>query len=86
MGRVIAARLAADGFDVAVAYTGDVDLADAAVSEIKEHGRHGAAFAADIADEREVADLFRAVDDRFGGLDAVVHTAGINRAAALSII
>ena len=43
IGRVIAARLAADGFDVAVAYTGDVDLADAAVSEIKEHGRHGAA-------------------------------------------
>jgi len=84
MGRVIAARLAADGFDVAVAYTGDVDLADAAVSEIKEHGRHGAAFAADIADEREVADLFRAVDDRFGGLDVVVHTAGINRAAALT--
>jgi len=67
-----------------VAYTGDVDLADAAVSEIKEHGRHGAAFAADIADEREVADLFRAVDDRFGGLDVVVHTAGINRAAALT--
>ena len=71
MGRVIAARLAADGFDVAVAYTGDVDLADAAVSEIKEQGRHGAAFAADIADEHEVADLFRAVEDRFGGLDVV---------------
>jgi 3-oxoacyl-[acyl-carrier protein] reductase len=84
MGRVIAARLAADGFDVAVAYTGDVDLADAAVSEIKEQGRHGAAFAADVADEHEAADLFRAVEDRFGGLDAVVHTAGINRAAALT--
>ena len=26
MGRVIAARLAADGFDVAVAYAGDIDL------------------------------------------------------------
>ncbi len=31
MGRVIAARLAADGFDVAVAYTGEMDLADATV-------------------------------------------------------
>jgi 3-oxoacyl-[acyl-carrier protein] reductase len=31
MGRVIAAKLAADGFDVAVAYAGRVDLADAAV-------------------------------------------------------
>jgi len=84
MGRVIAARLAADGFDVAVAYVGEVDLADATVSEIKEHGRQGAALAADIADEHEAAALFDAVDDRFGGLDVVVHTAGINRAAALT--
>jgi 3-oxoacyl-[acyl-carrier protein] reductase len=84
MGRVIAARLAADGFDVAVAYTGEMDLAGAAVSEIKEQGRQGAAFAADIADEYETADLFRAVDDLFGGLDVVVHTAGINRPAALT--
>jgi NAD(P)-dependent dehydrogenase (short-subunit alcohol dehydrogenase family) len=41
MGRVIAAKLAADGFDVAVAYTGDVDLADATVGEIKDLGRRG---------------------------------------------
>jgi 3-oxoacyl-[acyl-carrier protein] reductase len=84
MGRVIASRLAADGFDVAVAYAGETDLADATVGEIKERGRQGVAFAADIADEHEVADVFRAVDDRFGGLDVVVHTAGINRAAALA--
>jgi 3-oxoacyl-[acyl-carrier protein] reductase len=31
MGRVIAAKLAADGFDIAVAYAGNVDLADATV-------------------------------------------------------
>jgi len=34
MGQVIAAQLAADGFDVAVAYAGSVDLADATVKEI----------------------------------------------------
>ncbi len=84
MGRVIAAKLAADGFDVAVAYAGNVDLADAAVGEIKGQGRDGAAFAADIADEEAVSDLFDAVEDRFGHLDAVVHTAGINRPAALT--
>jgi 3-oxoacyl-[acyl-carrier protein] reductase len=84
MGRVIAAQLAADGFDVAVAYAGDIDLADAAVGEIKDQGRHGAAFAADIADEEAVSDLFDAVDDRFGHLDVVVHTAAINRPAALT--
>jgi 3-oxoacyl-[acyl-carrier protein] reductase len=83
MGRVIASRLAADGYDVAVAYTGSVDLADATVGEIKEHGRLGAAFAADVADETTVAALFDAVGDRFGHLDVVVHTAGINRPAAV---
>ena len=84
MGRAIAAKLAADGFDVAVAYTGSVDLADAAVKEIADRGRRGAAFAADVADEEAVSALFDAVQDRFGHLDAVVHTAGINRPAALA--
>jgi len=84
MGRVIAARLAADGFDVAVAYAGNVDLADAIVSEIKEQGRHGAAFAADIADDEAVSAVFDAVEDHFGHLDVVVHTAGINHPVALT--
>jgi 3-oxoacyl-[acyl-carrier protein] reductase len=84
MGRVIAAKLAADGLDVAVAYAGSVDLADATTGEIKGHGRRGAAFAADIADEQAVSAVFDAVDDRFGYLDVVVHTAGINRPAALT--
>ena len=84
MGRVIAAKLAADGFDVAVAYTGDVDLADAAVGEIKNYGRRGAAFAADIAEAAAVSAVFDAAVDRFGYLDVVVQTAGINRPAALA--
>jgi 3-oxoacyl-[acyl-carrier protein] reductase len=84
IGRVIAAKLAADGFDVAVAYAGSVDLADATVKEIAGHGRRGAAFAADIADEEATSAVFDAIEDRFGHLDVVVHTAGINRPAALA--
>jgi 3-oxoacyl-[acyl-carrier protein] reductase len=84
MGRVIAARLATGGFDVAVAYAGSVDLADATVKEIAGHGRRGAAFAADIADEQAASALFDAVEDRFGRLDVVVHTAGINHPVALT--
>ena len=84
MGRVITAKLAADGFDVAVAYVGNVDLADATVKEIAGHGRRGAAFAADIADEEAVSAVFDAVEDRFGHLDVVVHTAGINHPATLA--
>lgn len=62
MGRVIAARLASDGFDVAVAYAGGVDLADATVKEITGHGRRGEAFAADIADEKATSAVFDAVE------------------------
>lgn len=84
MGRVIASRLAADGFDAAVAYVSNSDLADTAVKEIKSHGRRGAAFAADVADEEAVSALFDAVEDHFKYLDVVVHTAEINRSAALT--
>jgi 3-oxoacyl-[acyl-carrier protein] reductase len=84
MGRVIAARLAGDGFDVAVAYAGSADLADATVKEIAGHGRRGALVAADIADEEATSAMFDAVEDRFGHLDVVVHTAGINHPAALT--
>jgi 3-oxoacyl-[acyl-carrier protein] reductase len=73
MGRVIAAKLAADGFDVAVAYVGSIDLADATVKETADHGRRGAAFATDIADEEAVSALFDAVEDRFEHLDVVVY-------------
>ena len=66
-----------------MAYTGSVDLADATVKEIAGQGRRGAAFAADIADEEAVSGVFDAVEDRFGYLDVVVPTAGINRPAAL---
>lgn len=76
MGRVIAARLAAEGFDVVVAYAGSVDLADATVGEIKERGQRGAAFAADIADEEAISAVFDAVDDRFGRVDVVSFLVG----------
>lgn len=84
MGRVIASKPASDGFDVAVAYVGNTDLADMTVKEIEAHGRRGAAFAAVVADEEAVAALFDAVEDHFEHLDVVVHTAGINRSAALA--
>jgi 3-oxoacyl-[acyl-carrier protein] reductase len=83
MGRVIAGRLAADGFNVAVAFAGDKERAAATVSEIEAHGRRGAAYEADVADERAVSGLFDAVGDGFGRIDVVVNTAGINRPATV---
>lgn len=83
MGRAIAGKLAAEGFDVAVAYTGDKEQANATVEDVERHGHRGAAFDADISDEHAVADLFAAVENSFGPVDVVVNTAGINHPAAL---
>ena len=80
LGRAIAVRLAAHQFDVAVAYVGDTDLAEATVGEIKAQGRRPAAFAADISDEdRRHLRFSTAIQDRIGHVDVVVHTAGIDR-------
>jgi 3-oxoacyl-[acyl-carrier protein] reductase len=83
MGRVIAGKLASDGFDVAVTYAGDAASADATMSEIEAHGRRSAAVDADVADEKSVSDLFDAVENHLGRVDVVIHTAGINRPASL---
>jgi 3-oxoacyl-[acyl-carrier protein] reductase len=83
MGRAIAARLAADGLDIVVAYAADKESADATVGEIQGHGRRGAAFEVDVADEKAVSDLFDAVEHGIGPVDVVVHTAGINHPATL---
>lgn len=84
MGRAIAGKLAGDGFDVAVAYAGDTDQADATVARIAGHGRRGAAFAAYIAGEKAVSDLFDAIEYCFGHIDVVVNTARINHPAPLT--
>ena len=76
IGRQIAERLAADGFAVVVGYAGNKDAADEAVRSIEERGGTAYAARADVADETEVAALFDLAEATYGGVDAVVHSAG----------
>jgi NAD(P)-dependent dehydrogenase (short-subunit alcohol dehydrogenase family) len=48
MDRVIASGPIADGFDAAVAYADNSDLADTAVKEIESHGPIGKATASSL--------------------------------------
>ncbi|MEZ0068037.1 3-oxoacyl-[acyl-carrier protein] reductase [Streptacidiphilus sp. MAP12-20] len=77
IGKDAAQRLAADGQAVVIAYAGNKTEADNTVAEITAAG--GAAFAlqADVADENAVAALFEAAEREFGGVDVVVHAAGV---------
>ncbi|MCP3016455.1 SDR family oxidoreductase [Nocardiopsis dassonvillei] len=66
IGRAMAERLAADGQDVAIVYAGNTAAGGSAV-----------ALRADVADEDAVRAAFDAVEERFGGVDVVVNSAGI---------
>lgn len=77
IGKAAVRRLAADGYAVAVHYSGNKAAADALAAEIAERGGRAIAVGADVADETAVEALFDETVRAFGGLDVVVNTAGI---------
>ena len=77
IGRGTAERLAEDGFAIVVNYAGNRAEADAAVKSITDSGGKAVAVQADVADEQAVAALFDAAEQEFGGVDVVVHAAGV---------
>ncbi|MFB6978074.1 SDR family oxidoreductase [Streptomyces scopuliridis] len=84
IGRESAERLAADGFAVVLNYAGNTTEAEAAVAAITAAGGRAMAFRADVADETAVAALFDAAEDAYGGIDVVVHAAGVMTLAPLA--
>jgi len=77
IGRAVAERLAADGMSVLVHYAGNPARAQETVDAIVAAGGTASAARADVADENEVGALFDEAEQRYGGVDVVVHTAGI---------
>ncbi|MBB5827292.1 SDR family oxidoreductase [Micromonospora carbonacea] len=77
IGRQVARRLAADGFAVVVNFvTGKVE-AEQVVAAIVAAGGDAVAVRADVADELAVAELFDVAERTYGGIDVVVHSAGV---------
>jgi 3-oxoacyl-[acyl-carrier protein] reductase len=83
IGRQTALRLSQDGFAIVINYAGNEAEADAAVAEITNGGGRAIAVQADVADETAVAALFDAAEQAFGGIDVVVHAAGVMLLAPL---
>ncbi|MGE5570673.1 MAG: SDR family oxidoreductase [Rhodospirillales bacterium] len=77
IGRSIAKRLAADGFNVVVNYSGSAAQAQEAVNEIRSTGAKAHAIKADVSDPEQVKRLFDQTIETFGRLDVVVNSAGI---------
>ena len=84
IGRAVAQRLAAGGMNVVVHYAGNPRRADEVVEAVRTAGGTATAAQADVAEETDVAALFDTVEREYGGLDVVVHTAGIMLLAPLA--
>jgi 3-oxoacyl-[acyl-carrier protein] reductase len=77
VGEAVSRRLAADGLAVAVMYGANGARAERVVESITSSGGTALALPADVADPGDVTAAFNTLEDRFGGIDVVVHTAGI---------
>jgi 3-oxoacyl-[acyl-carrier protein] reductase len=84
IGRAAAERLAADGIAVAVHYAGNKARAQEVVDAITASGGRAIAVGGDVADEADTTAAFDAVEAAFGGIDVVVHTAGVMALAPIA--
>jgi 3-oxoacyl-[acyl-carrier protein] reductase len=77
IGRAVAERLAADGLAVVAHYSGNRQRAEELIETIRSRGGQAIAIAGDVADDTAMSALFDAAEATFGGVDVVVHTAGV---------
>ena len=72
------ARLAAmQGYDVAISFVANEAAAHAVAAEVEAAGRRALAMRADSADPEQVAQLFSAIDRKFGRIDVLVNNAAV---------
>ncbi len=77
LGSAVAKRLATDGFAITVNYSGNSGPAEKIVAEVKAAGGQAIAVQADVTNPADVENLFKQTLAVFGGIDVVVHSAGI---------
>lgn len=77
IGAVTAYMAFQQGYTVCISYRQNEAGANNTVSKIKNEGGQAYAFQADVADERQVLQLFASIDKQVGMLSALVNNAGI---------
>ncbi|HPD98306.1 MAG TPA: 3-oxoacyl-[acyl-carrier-protein] reductase [Synergistales bacterium] len=79
IGRSIALKLASKGHRIAINYrtssAGSLEVLEA----IRSAGGEGMAFQADVSAEKDVAELFRQIEEKLGTVGILVNNAGITR-------
>ncbi|AMK10657.1 3-oxoacyl-[acyl-carrier-protein] reductase [Pseudodesulfovibrio indicus] len=79
IGKAVAERLAADGFEVYITYVSRPEAADAAVDAIVKAGGKARAFKLDSGDRESVAAFFKDEIKGKVALEVLVNNAGITR-------
>ncbi len=81
IGRSIALRLAADGADVVINYMTSQTEAEELAREIEGMGRRALAVEGDVAQRKDVENIFATIEVKFRRLDILVNNAGMFFAA-----
>ncbi|MBG0776996.1 MAG: SDR family oxidoreductase [Desulfovibrionaceae bacterium] len=84
IGAAVAARLAREGFGVAVNYVGGRAAAEAVAGAIADAGGRAVCVQADVSREEEARRLFDRAEEAFGGVDVLVNSAGIMRLSSIA--
>ena len=79
IGRAIALRLAADGFQVVVNYRSGAEAAAEVVGAIEAEAGEAIAIQADVTEGAAVEALVAQTLERFGRVDVLVNNAGVTR-------
>ena len=77
IGAAIAKRLAREGARVVITYGGNKEAAEAVVAEIAAAGGKASAIQADFRDQADVAAAIDSAAETLGGIDILVHNAGV---------
>lgn len=83
LGRAMALRLAADGYQIGVNYARNQSAADEVVAMIEVEGGRALAVAADVAHEDQVAAMFERTQAELGPVTVLVNNAGITKDSLL---
>ncbi|PEQ71445.1 SDR family NAD(P)-dependent oxidoreductase, partial [Bacillus thuringiensis] len=77
IGHAIVKKLVENGFAVAVHYSGNKLKAETIVNDIINQGGKAISIGGDVADEKIMQEVFNIVEEKWGGIDVVINTAGI---------
>ena len=79
IGRAIALRLANEGANVVINYSGSEDAAADCAAECEKAGVRTLRVKADVSDAAQVEEMFARAVEEFGTVDILVNNAGITR-------